>query len=532
MALITAMLLAVAAGGFAQDGGAGEETAAGAEMGSGPQFGFGVQSVQYRGETWTRLHFFPVFPVWKFQFALDIELFLDNEGNVSSRGWDFSSTDAVLDTLSRKIYYAQYNQKRNVTDGDELLYAKVGSLDGVTLGSGTIVNSYRNTLDYPIEKRIGLDVALGNISPMSFGMEALIADFTDFARGGGVAATRLFFSPLGPTGIPLLQDLELGASFAADVNQYGGLKDSDGDSYPDKVDRFPNSAEYFRDTDRDGIPDATDIDADGDGLPEYDELSESERNALEAAVPGDQVDDDYTPENVFTLAGKHDFYGIAGVDVRQPILPFLDLYTGVAFSVDPEQTNDPDPAVGWGLAGPGIFLDFLPVLSVDLGYRFRQGQFRFGFFNENYDNERATVTETGDVVTKDGTLRDTTLNGVFGALNANLYIINVYGSYQFLAPFDGGENSMDLEARAGLNRERLAQIPLLSNYLDGLDAYYIHPGATSFGELFSASSNVLMGAELRIKLGESTTLSYNYQRSYEADGEAVDQMTIGTQTSF
>jgi hypothetical protein len=499
---------------------------------AGPQFGFGVESIQYEGATWTRVRFFPVFPVWKFQFALDLELFINDEGEVSSKGWDFSGRDATLDTLARKIYYIQYNQKRNVTDGDDTLYAKVGSLDGVTLGSGMIMNSYRNTLDYPIEKKIGLEFALGNIAAVDVGMEGLVSDFTDFARGGGVLGARAFFSPLAPTDIPLLKDLEIGAAFAADVNQYGGLKDSDRDKYPDKIDRFPSEKRYYRDTDGDGTPDKTDIDLDGDGIAEYDELSPGDRATLEAAIPGDQVDEEFTQESLFSLAGKSDFYGIAGVDLRQPILPFLALYTGAAVSVDPEQPNDPNQAVGWGLSGPGVFLDFLPVISIDLGYRFRQGEFRFGYFNENYDNERAVVTQGDEVVTKDNTLIDETLNGVFGAVNANLYFINVYGSYEFLAPFGGGDNSMDLEARAGLNRERLAQIPVVSQYLDGLDAYYIHSSATQVKELFTPSQSVLMGAQLRFKLGESTVLSYDYQRSFDQAGEPVDQMTIGTQTSF
>lgn len=500
---------------------------------SGTQFGFGVESIQYQGETWTRVRLFPIFPVWKFRFALDLELFIDGEGNISSKGWDFSNRDAVLDTLARKIYYIQFNEKRNVTDGDDVFYGKVGSLDGVTLGSGMIMNSYRNTLDYPIEKKIGFDTAVGNVSSVDVGLEAMVSDFTDFARGGAVVGTRGFFSPLAPTEIPLLENLEIGASFVADLNQYGGLKDSDGDSYPDKVDRFPNDPTAQFDTDGDGIPDSEDIDLDGDNIAEYDELTASEQAALEAAVPDENiVDDEAIREELFTLAGKSDFYGVTGVDIRQPILPFLSLYTGAAFSIDPEQEHDPDQAVGWGLSGPGVFLDFLPVISVNLGYRYRQGEFRFGYFNENYDNERAVVAGGDEVVTKDNTLTDGTLNGVFGAINANLYFIDVYGSYEFLAPFGGGENSMDFEARAGLNRERLSQIPVVSQYLDGLDAYYVRPGAATVPELFEPSGSVLMGAQLRFKLGESTVLSYDYQRSFDQEGEPVDQMTIGTATSF
>ena len=75
------------------------------ESTSGAEFGVGLETVQRKGETWTRLHFFPVMPVGKFRFAVDLELFFNQEGEISSKGWDFSSRDATLDSLSRKIYF-------------------------------------------------------------------------------------------------------------------------------------------------------------------------------------------------------------------------------------------------------------------------------------------------------------------------------------------------------------------------------------------------------------------------------------------
>lgn len=239
MILIGFLIASVAVMGSAQEE-TTEEKSAESAASSGTQFGFGVESIQYQGETWTRVRLFPSFPVWKFRFALDLELYIDGEGNISSKGWDFSNRDAVLDSLARKIYYIQFNEKQNVTDGDDIFYGKVGSLDGVTLGSGIVMNSYRHTLEYPIEKKIGLDVVVGNVCAVDVGLEAMVSGFTDFARGGAVVGTRAFVSPLAPTGIPVIHNLEIGASFGADLNQYGGLKDSDGDDYPDKVDRFSN----------------------------------------------------------------------------------------------------------------------------------------------------------------------------------------------------------------------------------------------------------------------------------------------------
>ncbi len=516
----------------------------GAPAEDGVDLGVGLETVQLDGQTWTRLHFFPVLPIGKLQLALDLELFFDEEGDVSSKGWDFSSRDATLDSLSRKIYFIAWNQKQNVTRGDDIFYGRIGALDGITIGDGIIMNNYRNTLDYPVNKKTGLEFALGNLSPLNVGVEGMIGDFTDLSRGGPVVGGRAFFSPFAPTEVPVLENLQFGVSGVVDVNQYGGLRDSDGDNYPDVVDRFPEDDRYAFDTDGDGTPDKLDPDADGDNVPEYevpagqdtDGDGTTDRETLVDILGADEVEFGYDQETLFDLQGKQDSFAIAGADVRLPVTGFLSIYAQAATSVDPDQSSDTDRAEGFGIAAPGFFLDFLPVLSADLGYRYRSGEFRFGYFNENYENERAAVDEDGNVYTKDSTLTDGTLNGVFGSLSANLYIINVYGSYEWLIPIagedDGVSESISFEARAGLNRERLAEIPVLSNYLDGLSGYFIHKDVDSNSDLFDMNPSVVMGATAEIALGESTVLAYDFQRTFDADGQPVDKMSIGTQTSF
>lgn len=525
LALVLASPIAV----MAQEAGAEESE-------SGPPssgIGFGVESIQYQGETWTRVHAFPVFPLWKFRFAFDVELFLNPDGELSQRGWNFASTDATLDTLSRKIYYVGFNDKRAVTDGEAIFYTRVGALDGVTLGNGIIVNNYRNTLDYPLEKKIGVEFALGNLTPLNFGVEGVVPDVTDVSRGGGVMAARASFTPLGFTGIPLLNKLEIGGTVATDINQYSGLKDSDDDGYPDAVDRFPFDPDKAKDTDGDGVADSEDVDLDGDQKPEFG-LTQDELDDLTGLPPEVVVDDDGFPqEDLFSLEGASNSFTMVGGDLRMPILPFLDLYAQGAMSMDMDEEGETTEATGWGFAGPGLFLDFLPILSFDLAYRQTEGAFQFGYFGENYDNQRAVVIDDGaDARVKDDTLSDQSLAGVFGALNVNLFIIDVYGSYEYLAPLSGGDNAMSVEVRAGLNQERVAAIPMVSQYLGGFEAYYIHQGAQELSDFLEPDSTVLMGAQLQIKLGESTFLNYDFTRSFDDDGDYTDTMTIGTETSF
>ena len=91
---------------------------------------------------------------------------------------------------------------------------------------------------------------------------------------------------------------------------------------------------------------------------------------------------------------------------------------------------------------------------------------------------------------------------------------------------------MVFEAYAQVNRERLAGIPYVSTYLDDMSAYLVHSGASRVVDLFQPTPAVTMGANLRVKLGTSTFLTYDIQRTYDEEGLPVDKMSIGTETSF
>ena len=230
-----------------------------------------VGSVTIDGKQWQRISLRPDIPIGKFGVALDIEIFVDDQGNFNKKGWDFDSTEDAVGSVLRKIYYLRYGRP------GEGVFVKVGALDNVTLGYGLMMEGYCNSLEYPGVKKLGLQFDVRNLSPMHVGIQGMINNFEDLGRVGAVIGGRLSARPMAATGIPLLSKLEIGASYVRDMDQFGGFKDSDDDTYPDVVDDFPDDKERYVDTDGDGFDDAEDIDDDGNNVRDGDKLSEEEK---------------------------------------------------------------------------------------------------------------------------------------------------------------------------------------------------------------------------------------------------------------
>ncbi len=115
-----------------------------------------------------------------------------------------------LDVYLPKLMYIRYGFK-----GDPL-YAKLGSIEDGTLGNGFIMNNYDNTLFMPATRIFGLafdlDGALFNFPYL--GLESFVGNVARF----DVVGTRLYARPLAGTEIPLLKDLQVGATFATDTD--------------------------------------------------------------------------------------------------------------------------------------------------------------------------------------------------------------------------------------------------------------------------------------------------------------------------
>jgi hypothetical protein len=95
------------------------------------------------------------------------------------------------------------------TPGNEGLYFRLGELAGTSIGNGTIVDRYYNTVDID-HYRTGLRV---DYDAGAWGIQTMASSLTS----AEVFALRPYFRPLLASGIPLVRTLTIAATVAMDV---------------------------------------------------------------------------------------------------------------------------------------------------------------------------------------------------------------------------------------------------------------------------------------------------------------------------
>ena len=174
------------------------------------------------GQTqWQRLNMQPHIRLGALEAVLDIELFLDETGNIRDLGWDFSTRRKGLESIFRKIHYVQYGQS---TDRDRRLYLRIGALNSITLGSGLLMRNYRNTQDAPGIKRTGLDLQLNHLFDQRFTIRTIVSDLLDIDGGGPIVASRMVFHPA--------EQWDMGVTIVVDTDQLSALPDSVRNNHP------------------------------------------------------------------------------------------------------------------------------------------------------------------------------------------------------------------------------------------------------------------------------------------------------------
>ena len=158
------------------------------------------------GKPFYAVHFRPEIAFSNFGVGLDLNLEFNPEGKLRKENFNEFS-----DYLSI-IRYIRYGQKH-----DEV-YARLGALDYASLGHGSIMYMYNNSPSYDTRK-IGLEF---DLDFNKFGFETVYGNFGQ----SGVAGLRGYIRPLKwgeGADVPIISNLEFGATYAADFNKYAGV---------------------------------------------------------------------------------------------------------------------------------------------------------------------------------------------------------------------------------------------------------------------------------------------------------------------
>ncbi len=518
------------------------------ESAPAPSYSGSMGSVTVGQEQFYRLSFRPDIPIGRWGVALDIELFIEAEGDISARGWEFGSATETFDSFLRKIYYLRYGRP------DDAVYFKIGALDQVTLGYGLIMADYRNTLQYPGIKKTGVQFRFDNLADTGIGIEGVLNNFQDFQEGGALLGVRAFARPGGK--------LELGLTYVTDLDQYSGLRDGDADGVPDEVDAFPDNADRALDNDGDGVPDELDSDDDNDGIIDVDNGSGYNPD-IEKALFGLNADfgDDFPVDQSVNRRKPfnknqvgRDAFSIGGLDISYPLAQGkvlnLKLYGQFAMLIDDDdalsnfdaQQEGVFPgnrkAEGFGIAAPGLWLDMGP-LNGQLEFRHFQDDFDARYFDELYEIDRARLdAASGRARPKDAQLqRGDNLNGVFGRIGASLgQYLYTSGSYQYLT----GQNDpkQQLIGSVALSKKLLEQIPRLTR----ARAYYhknnigtrLNKAGTGSDGFFESTEDTFYGYDLGLEMAGGAAVLWDTRIIFDrgADQRLVRRKIMSIETVF
>lgn len=510
---------------------AGSENAssgASASSDAGLQFhpGLTFGTVTVDGKTWTRLSLQPEIEFGKLGVAFDIELFLDDKQNLSDRGWDFNTTQNGLESVLRKIYYVRWDHP------GAPFYAKLGALDDVTMAHGLVVNGYRNTARYPDDKLLGLHTQLNDIGALGWNAELLVNDLQEFSKSGPFWAAQLGLRPLKPMGIPIFKDLLIGGGVARDESQYSGLRDRDGDGCPDVIDAYPNeSSTCVNDPSLSWLRGLDTTKSLGSALDSAQRYKKAESDSLRNV---------YSRKMSFT-----EMWLSATLPLIQTKFFTWGIYSEFAKPFTPD--DDSVASLGWGSIPLGSWANIGPV-RLTAEYRHFKGPFQPGWFDGNYELDRA-LSSDGGVITKTELIypngaSKTDLNGYFAGLGVDLWgLVDVSGDYSQLMSSDNSPDQRSISGKVALGttitsllRNKISKAELywkkdrigLDSWEDASgvhkDSFFDNSIYTTYG--WRVGSQAAGGVELIVQ--RETT----FNRDSDGKLKSETQMSVASQVRF
>ena len=505
---------------------------------------FGTVSID--GETYNQISLRPEFNLGKWGVGFDFYLYIDGDGNIYDDSWRFTdnngdfSFENTYKTLVDKLKYVRYGYP-----GDQF-YFKVGTLSGVNLGQGILVEEYSNMMRYPEIRRVGFQSSV--FLDSGIGVDFILSDFK---HSPSLLGARVNY--------PLFANFDIGVSFATDINQNAGLDDSDGDDVPDFIDVFPDIEGWMTDTDGDGLadqdPDEYDIDGDGwdtEGLTD-EEISELETalniiNDLLGLEGDEQLvvdqDNELNPDEVVTFLDLEENVTGVAIDFTYHINQNFKLYSEFAKLTNSKSNENPagesfEP--GWGMIPLGLKGHYGPF-SFKCEYRKNNEHFVYNFWDRLYDLNRSIV-DGNKVKSKASQLyRYGSAQGIYLNASGSIYNVVTLGlGYQDLtgqvwnetAGVDGEGALVDANTRNFLSTISLntSSIPKIK-YFNG---FYQKTNFNKFS-FKNPDQNTVFGFDLGVDFSDSMLLVYKSRTSYEPDGQGgfkkINSMFVETQILF
>ena len=474
--------------------------------------GLGVGSATIDGTIYNQVALRPELSFGKLGIGLDLVMYIDNQGSIRKDEWDEASD--IID----KFLFIRWGQK------SDPFWFKWGSLNNITIGYGGLLAGYSNMMEFPSVRKVGINTGM---SFGNFGGELFLSNMKDFSRGGTLMGLR---------GTYKLSDaipLTFGLNFIMDMNQFSGLKDVDGDTYPDMFDDFPTDKDYWNDTDGDGIADVNggtkepdngwDIDGDGDNI-----LDSADNDLTLKPTPFSLKDNKATAQ------------GFA-FDLGYPILKgkslSLEAYMEYNKLIFPAVAGDAyysrKAMGGTGITIPGIRASLFSFLNVSFEYRIKQGFFAPQFFDGSYDLSRV-VAEFSDsttiIRTKDQVILvdSSSTSGMYGSASANLFnLVSFKAAYASMK----GEGDVELNSFNAMIDINAENIPKLSV----AQAYYQRNNDTNPFDFGNPSMNTIFGYKVGYEVSKGVSLIWDFRQYYRDTGsglEPVKQTTIETAFNF
>ncbi|MCH8837045.1 MAG: FecR domain-containing protein [Candidatus Marinimicrobia bacterium] len=489
---------------------------------SGTGIGLGLGSVTIDGDVFYQVALRPEFAFGKVGIGLDLVVYMDAEGKFRKDEWDEASD--YLD----KLYYLRYAKEQDP------FFLRIGAMPSVQYGFGALMSGYSNVTEYPQVRRVGFEIG-GRIG-QNMTLKAFTANLKEL---GGLVGVR------GTYRVAQAFPLTIGVNWVADLNQYGGLKDKDGDGRPDLVDDFPDNADYWLDTDRDGWADTdslNEFDIDGDG---WTDNTNDPINRPNNDLDGIQ----YRPDPFNKDVEERSISGMS-IDLSYPVISRkmfnLVLYTeyGVLNYADSlttvvlEDGSTISANSGNGLIGPGLRAQLFKFLTLTFEYRKTSALFQPGFFNTTYDFERAQfrsyTTSSGQdsmgVKTKDQAIINNPygMTGFYGGAAANLFnIVTFSAAYQNLVPTTADSNAPESNSFIASLSANTDFIPKLTE----ARAFYIRTNDDNPLDFKNPSNNTTWGYRIGYQVAPGVSMIYNLQVSYRGD-EEIRLLSVETAFSF